>query len=71
MSLSDNRTYDSDIDLASRIVGSYETDTFFIAYIITSREENRNTFILNSTSYRSYMTQYVKYKYRDIKYATQ
>ena len=31
-----NRTYDSDIDLASCIVDSYETDTFFIAYMITN-----------------------------------
>ena len=58
-------TSDSDIDLASRIVDSYETDTFFIAYIITSREENRNN--LHNKRYLTYgacqyMTDYVIYK---------
>ena len=65
MSLSDNRTYDSDINLASHIVDSYEINTFFIAYIITSREENRNN--LHNKRYLTYgacqyMTDYVIYK---------
>ena len=60
-----NRTYDSDINLASRIVDSYETDTFFIAYIMTSREENRNN--LHNKRYLTYgacqyMTDYIIYK---------
>lgn len=64
-------TSNSDIDLASRIVGSYETDTFFIAYIITSREENRNN--LYNKLYLTYgacqyMTDYIIYKKARIAY---
>lgn len=64
-------TSDSDIDLASRIVDSYETDTFFIAYIITSREENRNN--LYNKRYLTYgacqyVTDYIIYKKARIAY---
>ncbi len=60
-----NRTSDSDINLASRIVDGYEIDTFFIAYIVTNCEYNRNN--LHDKQYLTYgacqyMTDYVIYK---------